>query len=231
MASKVPLSRMMSKRRDGEGVYDRGEAALSEADAVRSRGPLRRSHSRKLTGVDSSSSSSSSSSPFSLLLSTVIHAQHGALPALVPQRKQQRAIPAAEIQKRRLLLRERLALWQNVLVVFCEGFEKGDDAGLGVGVVEPVCARVGGVGGVVCEFGCVEVVPADLSVSDTSGYKSYIRYIYRYIYIIDGIGVVVGFAYYSFVPSLEGGRYAGLLDDDVIVYAVYMAKRSKLNSS
>lgn len=34
------------------------------------------------------------------------------------------------------------------------------------------------------------------------------------------------FAYYSLVPSLEGGRYAGLLDDDdddVIIYAVYIA--------
>lgn len=51
------------------------------------------------------------------------------------------------------------------MIVFGEGFEKGDDAGLCVGVVEPVCAGVGGVGGVVCEFGCVEGVPADLSVS------------------------------------------------------------------
>lgn len=47
-----------------------------------------------------------------------------------------------------------------MLVVVGERLEKGDDAALGVGVVEPVCAGVGGVGGVVCEFGCVEVVPA-----------------------------------------------------------------------
>lgn len=71
MASKVPLSRMMSKRREGEGVCDRGEEAFSEGEAVRVRGPLRRSHSRKLTGVDDSSSSSSSS----LLLSAIFFAR------------------------------------------------------------------------------------------------------------------------------------------------------------
>ena len=47
-----------------------------------------------------------------------------------------------------------------MFVVVEEAAEKGDDAALGVGVVEPVGARVGGVGGVVCQFGCVELVPA-----------------------------------------------------------------------
>lgn len=38
--------------------------------------------------------------------------------------------------------------------------EKLDEFGFGVRVVKPDCAAVGRVGGVVCEFGCVERVPA-----------------------------------------------------------------------
>lgn len=40
------------------------------------------------------------------------------------------------------------------------GGEEVEDLGFGVGVVEPDGANVGGVGGVVREFGRVEAVPA-----------------------------------------------------------------------
>lgn len=97
-----------------------------------------------------------------------------------------------------------------------ERSEKGHDAGFGVGVVEPVCAGVGGVGGVVGEFGFVEGVPAE---------RDKIRLLD--IFMLDGgcDGDDGCFAYYSFVPSLEGGRWAGLLDEDVIVVVIVIVSR------
>lgn len=86
--------------------------------------------------------------------------------------------------------------------------EEVENLGLGVGVVEPDGANVGGVGRVVCDLGRVETVPAveervsPMFVCKSLGWHG---------------GGGRGTTDYSFVPSLEGARGSGRAGADMAV--------------